>query len=81
MATSKTQSAWDNAETFETPEPRQEKATSIVAHVVRSISVTMSAAEMDVLVGTFGRSRDELSRGELDVLDEFTREVETVRFH
>ena len=58
----------------------EERQTSISAHTVRSISVNMSMMEMDTLVGSFGRDRDQLSVGEKTVQDEFVREVERVRF-
>lgn len=58
----------------------QDRQTTISAHVVRSLSVTMSYAEMDTLVTSFGRSRDELTAGQRQVQDEFVMAVEEVRF-
>jgi hypothetical protein len=62
------------------PTKRPERETSIHAHIVRSIAVTMSMAEMDTLAMSLGKSRDELSPGERAVQQEFLSAVEEARF-
>jgi hypothetical protein len=63
-----------------TGEVHGERQTSVTAHVVRSIAVTMSMIEMDTLVHSLGRMRDELTDSERTVQDEFVAAVETARF-
>lgn len=60
-------------------EPIPEKETSILARVIRTVSVSMSFAEMDTLIGTLGRDRGELTRGELAIQDEFASAVDAIR--
>jgi hypothetical protein len=63
-----------------TAEVPTERHTSVTAHVVRSIAVTMSMIEMDTLVHSLGRMRDELTDSERAMQDEFVAAVEMVRF-
>jgi hypothetical protein len=83
MAVSKTDKWADSESAYPAPnvdEPRADKETSISAHIVRSISVNMSFAEIDVLVNSLGKMREDLTNGELAVQRDFTSEVERVRF-
>jgi len=58
----------------------RERETTISARVIKSIAVSMSYAEMDSLVRTFGRSYDELTTNERIVQAEFTAAVQEIRF-
>lgn len=60
-------------------EPIPEKETSILARVIRTVSVSMSFAEMDMLIGTFGRNRDNFTTGEQRIVDEFVMAVDAIR--
>lgn len=78
MAISKTEAAYHSPNVDEARD--EEKSTSITAHIVRTISVSMSVTEMDALVNSLGKPRDSLTNGEKIVQDEFVRAVERVRF-
>lgn len=62
--------------------PIRERETSISAHIVRSIAVTMSGAEMDILCGMltrFGLRDEDISPTESIILREFIVAVESAR--
>jgi hypothetical protein len=81
MATRNSEMAYDDSYPDNSqPAKRPERETSIHAHIVRSIAVTMSMAEMDTLSMSLGKSRDELTPGELAVQAEFLSAVEEARF-
>jgi hypothetical protein len=54
------------------------RSTSISAHLITSVRVTMSSAEMDLLCTIIRRGVD-LSLVELKVRDEFLAQIETIR--
>lgn len=61
---------------YSRPTPRQ---TSISAHIVQSIAITMSASEVDTLMGAFGRNYDDLSDTERQIFAEFAERVNELR--
>ena len=77
-----TEVAWDNNPTDVRADKARpsEKETSITAHIVRTVSVSMSLTEMDALVESLGRRHDELTIGQRTIQSEFVAAVEAVRF-
>ncbi len=80
MATSKFQDMSDAVLSDERHGNRHEHETTIAARVIKTISVSMSLAEMDALVATFGRDRGSLTTPEQRLQAEFIEAVEEVRF-
>lgn len=81
MTSKATQAAGDWGPGIRTDEVNpSQRQTTISAHIVTALSVTMSTTEMDVLVRSLGKGYEELSPGERMVQAEFVAAVEAVRF-
>lgn len=78
MVPEKTPTNWDEENKRESE--RSEKETSISARIIRTVAVSMSITEIDLLIQSLGKARIDLSQTERMIHAEFIEAVERVRF-
>lgn len=61
------------------PEMPAQKETSVSAHIIRSIAVTMSILEMETLIDSLGVEYNNLSETQRKVQQEFADAVHALR--